>query len=112
MKHLAAFTIAVSLAATPMLAEDNKPSELGEGMSLVEEGTKLLLRGLMSEMAPALKGLEGMADEMGPALSELQGMIGDFTNYHMPETLPNGDIIIRRKIPLKVEPLKEGEIEL
>jgi hypothetical protein len=26
-------------------------------------------------------------------------MIGDVRNYHAPEMLPNGDIIIRRRVP-------------
>ncbi len=86
---------------------------MDEGLSLMEQGAKMLFRGLMTEMEPALKDLKGLAEEMGPGLAELQGLIGDFTNYHAPEVLPNGDIIIRRKTPLEVEkPLEEGEIEL
>lgn len=71
-----------------------------EGMDLLSEGTKLLLRGLMGEIEPALRDLEGALD--------------DLTAYHAPEVLPNGDIIIRRKVPLDVEPpLEKGdEIEL
>lgn len=83
---------------------------MDEGVNLLEEGTKLLLRGLMEEMGPALKDLRGLADEMGPAMGELRDMIGDFTKYHAPEMLPNGDIIIRRKSPLEILP--EGEIEI
>ena len=86
---------------------------MGEGLSLMEEGAKLLFRGLMTEMGPAMKDLQGLAKEMAPALAELKEMIGDFSDYHAPEVLPNGDIIIRRKTPLKVEPpLEEGEVEL
>jgi hypothetical protein len=32
-------------------------------------------------------------------LRELSAMIGDIGNYHAPEMMPNGDIIIRRKLP-------------
>jgi len=85
---------------------------MSEGLTLMEEGAKLLFHGLMTEMEPALKDLQGLADQMAPALTELQGLIGDFTNFHAPEVLPNGDIIIRRKVPLKVEPKDDGEIEL
>ncbi|WP_456390283.1 hypothetical protein [Profundibacter sp.] len=116
MKQLAAFTVAaclvLSLTVSPATAEAEDKGEVGEGLSLMEEGAKLLFRGLMDEMEPALEDLQGLADEMAPAFAELMGMIGDFTNYHAPEVLPNGDIIIRRKVPLKVELLGEGEIEL
>jgi len=112
MKQIAAFTIAACLSVSPAFAETEDKAEVGEGLNLMEEGAKLFFRGLMSEMEPALNDLQGLADQMGPAFEELQGMIGDFTNYHAPEVLPNGDIIIRRKVPLKVKPLEQGEIEL
>ena len=38
-------------------------------------------------------------------------LMGDIRNYEMPEKLPNGDIIIRRKPDLPAPP-KEGEVEL
>jgi len=117
MKQIAAFTIAACLALSPAYGDDDPKGEMDEGLNLMEEGAKLLFHGLMTEMRPALKDLKGLAEEMAPALAELQGLIGDFTNYHAPEVLPNGDIIIRRKTPLELEkplekPLKEGEIEL
>ncbi len=113
MKQIAAFTIATCLALSPAYAENTDEGGMDEGLSLMEQGAKLLFRGLMTEMEPALKDLKGLAEEMGPGLAELQGLIGDFTNYHAPEILPNGDIIIRRKTPLEIEkPLEEGEIEL
>ena len=115
MKHLTAFTLAVCLVVSPVLAEDNRPqekSETGEGLSLMEEGAKMLLRGLLSEMEPAVKDLRGMAENMLPFVENLQGKLGDLSNFHMPEVLPNGDIIIRRKVPLTIEPKDEAEIEL
>jgi len=112
MKHLAAITLAACLAMSPATAGNDDKGEMGEGLNLMEEGAKILLRGLMTEMEPAFKDLKGLAEEMAPALAELQDMIGDFTHYHAPEVLPNGDIIIRRKTPLEVDPLDEGEIEL
>ena len=112
MKHLAAITLAACLALSPVTAGTDDKGEMGDGLNLMEEGAKILLRGLMTEMKPALKDLQGLAEEMAPALAELQGMIGDFTHYHAPEVLPNGDIIIRRKTPLEIDPLEEGEIDL
>ena len=80
-------------------AQANDDESLREGMDLLSEGTKLLLRGLLGEIEPALRELE-------EALTDLHA-------YHPPEVLPNGDIIIRRKVPKRVTPpLSDGEIEL
>ncbi len=48
--------------------------------------------------------------ELGPALLELEGRLIDLQSYHAPEVLPNGDIIIRRKVPLDVP--EAGETDL
>jgi hypothetical protein len=89
------------------------PGGVQEGFSLLEEGTKLILRGLMNEMEPALRDmgedLESALTEMQPAMRELARLIGDIRNYHPPEMLPNGDIILRRKVPPDPrEPAPEG----
>jgi hypothetical protein len=94
MKHLAAFCLSVLVGAAPAVAQD---SDLSEGMTMLEKGSRLILEGLMKEM--------------GPMLLELEGKIVDLNAYDFPEVLPNGDIIIRRKAPLVPE-LKDGEIEL
>ncbi|WP_171209880.1 MULTISPECIES: hypothetical protein [unclassified Ruegeria] len=81
-----------------------------DGPSLMERGAELFLEGLRQEMEPALEDLLGLADqfgpamqsflmEMGPALAELAAQIGDWSAYELPEMLPNGDIIIRKKSP-------------
>lgn len=111
MKQIATLGLIAALATAPLavVAEDQTPTE--EGFSLMEEGAQLLLRGLLEEMSPALEDLEGLAENMGPAMEELRGMIGDFSAYELPEVLPNGDIIIRRKVPLE-DPLEPGETEI
>lgn len=77
---------ALWLAALPATAQDG---DVEEGMDLLSEGTRLLLRGLLAEMEPALRDLKGA----------IEGM----QSYHPPEMLPNGDIIIRRKTPEEME---------
>ncbi len=78
------------------------------GLSLMERGAELFFRGLKDEMEPALEGLLDLAEdlqpamrsfarEMGPAFAEILKEIKDFSRYHPPEILPNGDIIIRRR---------------
>ena len=48
-----------------------------------------------------------------PHLAELADMIGDLGNYQAPERLPNGDIILRRKIPqAPIEFGPNGEVDI
>lgn len=107
MKRILSTTALCLALATPLAAQEAQD----KGTSLMEEGAKLFFKGLMSEMEPALRELEGLADEMepalrsfaeemGPALRGLMDKVEDWSAYHPPEILPNGDIIIRRKEPL------------
>lgn len=120
MTRFAAPVIVALAMASPVFADDK------EGPSLMEQGAKMFFQGLMEEMEPALKELEGMAEEMepmlkdfaaamGPALKEMFGKVEDWSLYHPPEMLPNGDIIIRRRTEEEVaedEPEMGGEIDL
>ena len=118
MRH---FILALALAASPLAAQE-APQQ--DGSSLMEQGARLFLKGLMSEMEPTLNDMQGALDQIGPKLAELRpqidrliSMVDDVRNYHMPEKLPNGDIIIRRKTPEELEkekaaPVGPPEIEL
>ena len=97
--------LVATLATTPLAAE-----EPGEGRSMMEDGIMLFLEGLQKQMEPTLEELQDWAvevgpslrsfmEEMGPALTELMDQVEDWSAYHPPEILPNGDIIIRRKQP-------------
>lgn len=119
MKQILLPALLASALALPLHAEET-PAD--EGFSLMEEGARLLFRGLMQEMEPALKEMEGLSTQlepalrgfvqnMGPALGEFLGKVDDFSNYHPPEFLPNGDIILRRKLPAEIE-TPGGEIDL
>ncbi len=101
--------IALMLSATPVLAQD---SDVEEGSDLLQEGAKLLLRGLLSEIEPQLDDMAKALDEAAPQLQELMEVIGDIRNYHAPEVLPNGDILIRKKTPAEIAGEEPGEIEL
>ncbi|RYH01824.1 hypothetical protein EU805_11555 [Salipiger sp. IMCC34102] len=92
----------LALAAVPATAQEEE-----RGRDLMEEGAKLLLRGLLNEASPAIRELQDLAqdvgpamrmlrEEMGPALAEIMANIDDIGNYLPPEILPNGDIVIRR----------------
>jgi len=105
MKSLKLLAILPILALSPpVIAEES------EGKSLMQQGAELFLKGLSDQMEPALQDLRDLTDElgpemidffaqMGPALSDLMESVEDWSAYHPPERLPNGDIIIRRKEP-------------
>ncbi|WP_170573191.1 hypothetical protein [Ruegeria atlantica] len=104
MKHLFPICALSILVALPVHAEEDT------GKSLMEQGAELFFEGLRQEMEPALEDLQGLVsqfgpamqsffEEMGPALAEMAGEIEDWSAYEVPEMLPNGDIIIRKKPP-------------
>ncbi|MBS1303138.1 hypothetical protein [Loktanella sp. SALINAS62] len=124
MKHII-IAACLTLSATPVLAQ-TPPVDDAPGRDLIEEGTKLFLRGLLREADPAIRELQDLAnnvgpalqmlrEEMGPALAQIMSQIDDIANYQPPEILPNGDIIIRREpdAPAYVPPaVTNDDIEL
>ncbi len=125
MKQIFALTLAVGVLSAPALAEDAADTEMSEGLNLMEEGARMLMRGLLDEMEPTLEGLREEFAEMGPAFAEFARSVGpafgellekvdDLRNYEAPEFLPNGDIIMRRSPDAPVwQPDEESsEIEL
>ncbi len=124
MKQIVVLTFALGLIITPAAAQDSE-AEVQDGFDLMEEGARMLMRGLIAEMEPAMEDLRGsledfapvmgeFAREIGPAFAELLGQVDDFRYYGSPEILPNGDIIIRRKpdAPIWMPETEGGEIEL
>ncbi|TCO69284.1 AAA+ family ATPase [Rhodovulum euryhalinum] len=113
MTRIAALLLAGLLAHGPAAAQEPTPApdgDMREGMDLLGEGLRLFFRGLGDELEPALRDL---AQNMQPAMKKLIEIVDDFDAYELPERLPNGDIIIRRKpdAPLP-QPLPEGDIEI
>ena len=114
MKQIAKTTIvALATAASlssPLLAESEGDTmsdnpKFSEGAELLNRGFQLLLEGLANEVEP-------MADKWAEGWAELVQRFGDMNAYYPPETLPNGDIIIRRRTPLVPEDEPLGETEL
>jgi len=125
MKQLAGLTLIAALSVTPVVAQEDTPPQTDDGLSLMEEGARMLLRGLMTEVEPAIEGLRDGFEKMGPefsefvrtigpAFAELLNQVDDFRNYEAPEFLPNGDIIIRRSpdAPAWQPDPDTGDIEL
>jgi len=90
----------------PTLAQET--GEINQGFSLIEEGAKLLFRGIITQMEPAIDDFAELAEEMepalnffssemGPALLRLMQTLDSVRYYSAPEVLPRGDIILRRK---------------
>ncbi len=104
-------SFAIIFAATASMADEES-----DAPSLMERGAQLFMEGFLKELEPTLEGLDqlgpqlrGFAQEMGPALVDLFEQVKDWSLYHPPEILPNGDIIIRRKDP---KPEDDGAIDL
>mgnify|MGYP000261973195 FL=1 len=120
MKHIVLPLTFAALIATPTFAQETE-----QGPSLMEQGLELFFEGLRDEMAPALDDLQQLADEigpamhefmleMGPALAKIAAEVDDWSSYEMPEVLPSGDIIIRKK-PIETEqemPRADGQTDL
>ncbi|MEO0914756.1 MAG: hypothetical protein AAFY59_17530, partial [Pseudomonadota bacterium] len=116
MKHmLAAAFIALSATQAPAQEEDPSP--------FFEKWAEETMKGLLEEIQPELESmmeelgpqLDGLFAEMVPRLQELTEKLGGLVMYEMPEVLPNGDIIIRRKKsapPVEIDPETNAPIEL
>ncbi|ETX16638.1 hypothetical protein OCH239_02095 [Roseivivax halodurans JCM 10272] len=111
---------ALSLAAAPLPAQE---AEDERGFGLMERGAELFFRGILEEMGPAMRDFRNFAEgvepamrdflaEMGPALKGILEEVEDWSVYHPPEMLPNGDIIMRRKEKLDPEEAPEGEVDI
>ena len=98
--------LAVLLAPAPLAAQEATPFDEGiRGMiEQFRRDIDPLLRDFEREVEPRLRGL---SEDFLPLLETLGELMGDYESYHRPETLPNGDIIIRRKTPLPAEPSPE-----
>jgi len=126
MKQFLIVSVITASLSLPASAEDVKPAPeplVEGGFSLMEEGARIFLRGLLREVEPAMEDLKALTDqlepnleklltEMAPALNNLADMMDDVTAYELPERLPNGDIIIRRKAdaPPLADPAEEIDI--
>ncbi len=125
MLKIPALCLAAALAAVPPAASAQE-ADVEDGFNLIEEGAKLLLKGLAEEIEPMMKDLaiemepkmRALAEEMAPVLEQLGKLVDNMDAYHPPERLPNGDIILRRKAPTDPgspeapEVGEEGETEI
>lgn len=116
MKTLPAIIVASLLSVAPVWGQSSE-QDVDEGLSLLEQGAKIIMRSMLDEMEPALKDLQSEFGDalahMGPLMRDLANQIGDIRNYHPPVKMPNGDIIMRRKTEQEImEADPDAEIEI
>ncbi|MEM8978545.1 MAG: hypothetical protein AAGD04_03620 [Pseudomonadota bacterium] len=121
--------VALSVLPLQALGEDALPKSVPgnqpeAGFSLMQEAFDMFFKGLKQEMDPLKEGLQDfveglepslreMVEGMGPALGALADRVDDIRNYDVPEILPNGDIIIRRKPSApEFQPPETGPIDI
>lgn len=97
MKHLA-FAFCLACSPSPAATDDLDFGELFNELQRLSE-----------DLRPTL---EHWAYELSPILEDLADKIDDITAYELPEVLPNGDIIIRRKRGIVRDLEPKNEIEL
>jgi len=100
MRHLA-IILFLLVCASPLMAQ-NAPEpegeqELFDGLDDLADGMRRLFEGFQSDVAPLMEDLT----------DRLKGL----SDYHPPEVLPNGDIIIRRKRAEDATPQPEPDAE-
>lgn len=105
-----AATLALNLA--PALAQEGEPQgapgDVEEGMEMLSEGARTLLRGLIGRVEPEMQDLADALRNWN-----FQGLgPEDLGQYHPPEVLPNGDIIIRRKAPRDADQPMDDKVEI
>lgn len=97
----ALITISLLLAtSTSVYAED---AETEGGLSLLDLFTEM--ENMAEDVMPLM---QGWMERLQPQLEALGNTIEDWSMYEAPEVLPNGDIIIRKKLG----PPAEGEIDI
>lgn len=110
MKYPVAIALALAVSASPAISQD-----ADEDGSMMQRGLELFFEGLRDEMSPTLRDLQDLAAEygpamrrflaeMGPALADVIKEVEDWSRYEVPEILPNGDIIIRKKPDTPADP--------
>lgn len=84
--------VSLLLLATPAPAQEAEPPTVFDQL-------ENLLQNFLQHLAPQMEqlgeGLQAMEPELRSFLDRMQGMV----QYHPPEILPNGDILIRRRAP-------------
>lgn len=99
-----------AMLALPVLAQDDgvPPTVEEENAPQLFDLFERMLRGFMRDVEPQMRELERGFSELEPELQRFLQQLRDMTQYHPPEVLPNGDILIRRRgaddVPPETDP--------
>lgn len=107
-RPLSAALLSALLLLPPAALAQSRPGagpEAEESLGVIEQGLRRLLEGFLTDMEPSLNELGERLKGYEPVLREWGDLIGDLENYHAPERLPNGDILLRRKFSAQPPPL-------
>lgn len=66
-----------------------------------------MLRGFAEDAAPHLRNLERQLQQIEPEIERFWDSLRGMAQYHPPEILPNGDILIRRRQPDDAPPSED-----
>ncbi len=99
MKRIsAALILSVGIVA-PLWAqsEDAPLPEVQEDSVPLIDLFERLLRGFLAEVEPQMREMERGFSAMEPEIQRFLEQMRGLTQFHSPEVLPNGDILIRRR---------------
>lgn len=89
--------VILAVLTLPASAQTLPGQEAPESPSLFEQGARMMLRGFLNEMQPALDDMGESLQKIEPALRDMARLVDDIRNYEAPRMLPNGDILIPRR---------------
>ena len=95
-----ALILSVGLAA-PLWAQDEDVPlpEVQEDAVPLADLFERLLRGFLAEVEPQMREMERGFSALEPEIQRFLEQMRGMTQFHPPEVLPNGDILIRRRQP-------------
>ncbi|MBR3370191.1 MAG: hypothetical protein IKG52_06130 [Rhodobacteraceae bacterium] len=98
MRRFAPIVFCACLAIGPGLHASDAPDppEAGQGDSVFGLIDRML-RGFLEDVDPHMRKLDRDMQALEPEMRRLFGQLRDMVDYHPPEMLPNGDILIRRR---------------
>lgn len=99
----------------PEIGEERRARPGEDAPGPLEHGAETLMQELLDRMRPQIDTLEDrfaaiepQLRAMAPMLRELSELAGSLDDYHAPERLPNGDILLRHLTPEELA-ARDGE---
>lgn len=99
------FVLCLTLVCAPAVAQDSPATEPPPALMDQVEG---LMQKFLERIAPQMEqGLNALEPDMQALMDRMRDMV----QYHPPEVLPNGDILIRRRQPTDQPPSMDAPEE-